>query len=481
MKIDHFVSANISIQAAYVPLPELNVELFILDSEAVPVDRRIRVITVDDIEDLTESSVERLFATAYYGQAEKAPKLVLGRQAKTAIPPAFICEDHDDTVATWNAVTTGSFTVTDSASHSTAVSSLNFASATTFQQCLDIINTALAALTTPDVVGLDDAEMALDAYGRVVLTMPAGQDSSDPTIAITFNASSGTVPYLLGLQASGDGESVSGVDVETLATAYAAIKAKTNGFYNIAIEDRLAGPTYTEEVALAAQVNTEKKQLTLVDTNSDAVDPADATDLHSQLDTLGYHNALVLYTEHTTDYPDASADGAWLPAEPGSRRYGHTPLAGCYPSGSIGEDYDLSSSDISALEDKGVNYVGRAGGYTFVHQGKNTDGNEKRLQQGVHFLEAGIQADVFALDMNQDLMAYDEATMGALFAILKKWLEIAMDKKHRLITSYEINLPHPSEFTAAEKLSGNMSLLKAFTAVGNFGAFTFQITGNITP
>lgn len=478
MKIDSFVDVNIQLKTAAVPQPAYATELLLLDTEAVPIDRRIRVLVPGDEEDLTVGSVERDFATAYFGQAVVPDKLILGRQAKAAIPPAFVCETHDATVATWEAIDAGSFTVTDSSANSEVVSGLDFTGITTFQQALGVMNVALAALVAPSVVGLDNAEFALDALGRVVLTMPTGQDESDPTITIGFNAAAGTVPYLLGLKASGDGTSVAGNAIETRLTAYSAVKVKTEAFYNVALGDRLAGPTYTEEIALAAQVNTERRQLTYIDTNTDMLDPADFTDLHSQLKALSYDNTIVLYTDVSHgDYPDASADGAFFPATPGTKSYGHTPLSGCLPSGTNGEDYDLSSSDIAAIEAKGGNYIPRAGGYTFVHKGRTAGGKEKRLVLGAHWLEAAIQGDVFGLDMNQDLLSFDEFTLGAISGILEKWLDEAVDR--RLITSYTLNIPDPADFSDAEIASGDMVLDKAFKAVGNFEAYTFQITGNI--
>ena len=473
MQIDYFVDVQITLRTASVSLPAFDAELFLVDSDWVPIDKRILVVTKDDVEDLPTSSVERLFATDFFAQDLKADRLILGRVALTAVPPAFVCGTHVTTVATWEAVDAGSFTVTDSDSHSVVVSAVDFTGVTTFAQVLETLNDALDALVAPTIVGLDTATFALDALDRVVLTMPSGQDDTDPTIEVSFNASAGTIPYLLGLRVTGAGTSVPGNAIETWAEAYTAVKEFTEAFYNVAIEERLTTDPYTDVIALAAQIELERRQATFVDCNPDAVDGASASDLQSELALLGYDQSLVLYTEHYSRYPDAAADGAFLPAEPCTRSYGHTPLVGCYPSGGLGDDYDLSSTDRLALEDKGGNYIARAGG----HRGKTAGGVEKRMMLGKHWLESNIQAEVFALDMNQDLLAFDAFTIGAIDGILRKWLEEA--KTRRLINSYTINMPTVEDFSAAEKASGDMVLSEVFTAVGNFEAQTFQITGSI--
>ncbi|HXK37396.1 MAG TPA: DUF3383 family protein, partial [Candidatus Paceibacterota bacterium] len=394
MQIDYFVDVQITLRTASVSLPAFDAELFLVDSDWVPIDKRILVVTKDDVEDLPTSSVERLFATDFFAQDLKADRLILGRVALTAVPPAFVCGTHVTTVATWEAVDAGSFTVTDSDSHSVVVSAVDFTGVTTFAQVLETLNDALDALVAPTIVGLDTATFALDALDRVVLTMPSGQDDTDPTIEVSFNASAGTIPYLLGLRVTGAGTSVPGNAIETWAEAYTAVKEFTEAFYNVAIEERLTTDPYTDVIALAAQIELERRQATFVDCNPDAVDGASASDLQSELALLGYDQSLVLYTEHYSRYPDAAADGAFLPAEPCTRSYGHTPLVGCYPSGGLGDDYDLSSTDRLALEDKGGNYIARAGGYTFVHRGKTAGGVEKRMMLGKHWLESNIQAEV---------------------------------------------------------------------------------------
>jgi len=479
MNIDSFTSVNITLAVNSATYPSFDRELFLVDTNEVPIDQRIRVLTKDDGDELTDDTVEKDFWTAFFGQTGNKPEaLVLGRLVKTAIPPAFVCPTHDETVASWAALTTtGTFTVVDSDTNSTDVTIDDLTGVTTFAQVITKLNSSLAGLTTPDVVGLDSAEFEEDALGRLVLKMPSGQDDTDPTISITYDDTPGTAPYLMGITTSGAGTSVSGNAIETLLESYTAVKTKTLAFYNIALEDR-TGDTYTERVALAAQVETERRQLTFVDTESDASTSGVTTDLQSRLATLNYKRSLVIYDEHTTNYCDAAADGRFLPAEPGTRQYGHSPLTGVLPSGTVGSEYDLSSTKITVLEGKGNNYVARAGGSTFVHRGKTADGLEKRMVMGRDWMESYMQVDIFNLDMNEDFVGFDEETLGAISGIFEKYLEEAIERK--IIISYELNMPSLDDFTSAEKTSGDMVLSNVFTAIGRFEAHTFTITGSIT-
>jgi len=477
---DIFYNVNVNLNVTYPAVPSYGTGMSFVDHADIPIYDRVRVVDFDGVSDLTAGGAAHTMATAFYGQEEKAERLYLVRNPRTAIPPAFICGTYTTTPATWAALGTGTtFTVTDSSSNSTVVTLGDLSGVTAFSQVLTVLNAGLAALVTPDVVGLDDATFGLDINGDLVLTMPAGQDDTDPTIAITPSAVNTTPTYHMGVQAAGDGTSVSGNAVETLLESYTAAKLLYRG-YNLSTE--LRGGTDddidNEMIALAAQVQTERAQTTFVDQSSDAINPAVATDLHSRLKALGYDQSTVIYTTQS-DYPDLCADGAWLPADAGSRSFGHTKLTGCLASGDEGAENDLSTSDRTALEDKGCNYVVlTTAGNLFVHRGNTVTGINKRLIRFVHWFEAAIQADLEALDMSEDVLGFDAPTLGAINGILETRLREGVEDRKALI-SYEITLPTVDDFTASDIASGDMSISKAFRAVGRIEAQTFRLVGNI--
>lgn len=475
MDQQYFYDVNIQLRTSYPQQVQFDVGKFIVDSDDVPIYDRIRAVTADSVDDLTEGGAAHSYALDYFSQEIAADRLILARVAGVAIPPQFICGTHVTTAADWVALgASATFDVTDSLSNTDTVTCGPFTGVTAFSQVLAILNAGLAALAAPTVVGLNTAEFIIDANGAVVLRMPSGQDDTDPTIAIDEDATPGTIAYLLGVRLATDGESIEGNAVETLTEAHNASKILAYA-YDVGVEDR--GGNDDEVVALAAQIQTERAQLTVMDTSADAVDPASSDDLQSRLSLLSYNRTTVLYSAHT-DYPDACAVGAWLPADPGTKSFGHTPLTGCLPSGTEGADYDLSETQRLALEDKGANYVVRTGDDTFVHRGKTAAGVEKRMLLGKDWLEANIQNDVQALDMSTDLLGFDEVTLTALDGILRFWLDLAVTR--RILTSFTITLPTVSDFSDAEKASGDIVLSKAFNGVGVVEAHTFTINGAIS-
>lgn len=474
MEQGYFYDVNIQLRLSYPEQVQFDTEMYLTDSDEVPIYDRVRVVTQYGVDDLDTSGDVYAPARDFYSQELKAASLTLARVPKTAIPPAFVCGTHSTDATLWAALgASATVTVTDSDSATDTVTCGTFVGVTTFAQALVVLNAGLAALSSPNITGLDTATFALDYAGKVVLSMPAGQDDTDPTISIDFNATPASIAYLLGVITATDGDEVPGNAVETLLEAYNAAKVLGSS-YNITVADR--GGNDTEVIALAAQIQTERAQLTVVDTSVNAPDAGSSADLQSVLAALGYDQTTVIYTSKT-DYPDLAADGAWLPADPGSKSYGHTPLSGVLGSGAIGPKNDLTDTQKTALDAKGANYVVHVGNDVFIHRGKTAGGTEKRMILLKHWLEANMQNDLQAYDMNADLVAFDRVTLGALDGILRKWLKLAVKK--RGIKSFSITLPTVADFTSAEKASGDMVITNAFTAVGVFEAHTFTINGSI--
>lgn len=470
-----FYDVNIQLRVSYPDQPRFDREMYLVDDDQIPIYDRVRVITQYGVDELDDTTDVFTAAQTFYAQEVKADRLILARVAKTAIPPQFICGTHVTTPADWAALgASATFDVTDSLSNTDTVTCGTFVGVTAFSQVLTILNAGLAALAAPNITGLDTATFIQDYAGRIVLRMPAGQDDTDPTISIDEDPAAGTIAYLLGVRLATDGQAVEGNAVETLRDAYNAAKVLSPG-YNAAVEDR--GGNDTEVIELAAQIQTERAQLTVVDTSANAPNPASSADLQSVLSALNYDRTTVIYTSKS-DYPDLAADGAWLPATPGSKSYGHTKLTNVQASGTIGAKNDLTDTQRTALDDKGCNYVVHTGNDVFLHRGKTAAGIEKRMMMLKDWLEANMQNDLQALDMNTDLMAFDAETLGAIDGIIRYWLEQAAAIRG-IELDFVITLPTPGDFSDAEKTSGDMTLNNAFRATGIFEAHTFTINGSI--
>jgi hypothetical protein len=417
--------------------------------------------------------------------------LVLIRQAKTVVPPAFVCGAFETDLATWKAVTAGTLTFVDSAvsPHTVTVTAIDFSSMTSIAQIPTVLNAKLAGLTTPAIVGLDDAAFEIDALGRMVVKMPAGQDDTDPTIQITYSASASSVAYLLGVRTASDttGGIVPGNAVETMLEAYNAAKALT-GFYNVAIETRFDDDTsdIEEAIDLATQCATDKRQCSFISNDADAKDPTETGDLQYQLRLLDNGVAKVGYYLHEDEYPESASDGKFLAEEPGSAAYGGRKLTGMSKaSGNIGPNYALSTTDRDALLAKGYNIYDRVGTTLICHPGKVANGKEARMVIAKHWLERMIQNDWWRYKTETaKAVLFDAVTLGVMDGILRKHLNVLGPREGEpagfgVIQSYTINLPKLSDWTEANKLANHMPFRNVFTATGTYEGHTFEITGNI--
>lgn len=483
--VDQYIDAVFSLDDFYPEVPPFDVSAVLADTDEVPVDIRFRAFTKDSLTDVA-AGVFKDWLTAHFAY-DKAPDHVIAlRHIDTAVPPAYIVgDDYETTMTLWQALTTPTFTVTDSDSNSTLVTCATMAGVTTFAQVLTILNAGLAALTTPDVVGLDDASFSIDPLGRVVLNMPSGQDDTDPTITITYSATPATVAYRLGLTAAGIGTSRPGYAAETYLESYNAGKILAS-FFTLCLLDRVTNNAaqIAEAYALATQATIDKHPTVFVDTSDEAIDPTETDDLYSVLEAAGNIAAMVIFGEYSDEYWDAAGVARFLAEEPGVAAFGGRQIYGTVKaSGSANSNYDLTATQrVNALS-KGVNFVDKVSGVNFVHKGKSAAGKEFRMVAFKYWMEAMVAADGFAFKINQPSVLFDNTTLAFWDKTLRKYLEEGgpKDKNGRgVVEWWEITLPELSDFTAQNKSENHMPLLQAFRAGGTYEGHTFEITGSIT-
>ncbi len=491
--INNVIQVSIALNDYFPSIPSLDVEALIVDSDLVPIDTRVRVIGVNDdlVTLLGDDEAVLDFATTYFSQqaqdGSQPDSLVLIRQAAAAIPPAFVFADASAAVADYTSITNGSITVVDTSEipNSTEVSGIDLRTCTTMATVITALNAALGALDAPVVAGLKTAEFAYDALGRLVLTMPSGQDDTKPSITITASATPGTLPYVLGIRAAADSTagSVPGNAVETYLEAYTAAKYTGTYFYNVALADRITSTQamIDNAVDLAAQIKLDGKQCTFVTTDVGSYDANDTTDLHSTLKALNNECALVMFYPYTDEYPDAAADGKFLAEEAGSAAYGSRPLNNLVKESlSAGPNY---STQRAALIAKGCNFVERID-WISIFKGKTAAGKEKRMVIGRDWLKVNVQYRWHAYRAQVKGVLFDRTSLGAMGNIIEDCLKTmgpleAPTNGRGLLSSWTMNLPQVSDWTTQNKTENHMPFLNAFRAVGNYEGHTFEISGSI--
>lgn len=484
--ITNHTSVAITLQTSAAPQTSYT-QMFLSDSTDVPIDMRYRDTTrAGYTTDLTSGEETYDFAQNFWSQKRTAQTLRLGRWIKTASSPHFICGDHETSYAVWKLISDGSFAVQDNAGtpNKDILTACDFTGITDLNGILTVLNAKLAAIAVPNITGLDSATFTFDVTDRLVLTNST-TGASAATITIVSDATGtdlSTSTYMDAGATGTDGVTVPGYDAEEPTAAVTAISNINDDWYDLCIR----GESAAQQLALAAQIESLDKQLTLVTTDGDADDAAATTDIGYLTNALGYKHTMIIYTEHTVDetggWPDACVQGAVLPALEGSTSWDHEELTGAYESGKglAGEAIALTATQRSALGDKGYCWIEKVGNSTFLYNGKTVGGEEKRIILGVHWMQNSMVADMFSYRINTPNAAFDEKTLAAFEGIIRRYLTeakargIITDTAARPIT---ITMPTADEFEVAERATGIMELSDVFSAYINPHVSDLIVTG----
>jgi hypothetical protein len=453
-KISEFVNVQNILKTSVAPQAGFGLQLFLVDDDQIPVDVRYILVTADSYSDSFEStSIPYKYCQAYFGQAIVPDQLMVGRWISAATAPFWYAGPaYETTIATLEDITDGEFLVTNSNADETEVTGIDFSGITTFAQFLSKINLALAALVTPDVTGLNTATFAIDATGRVALTMVA-TGSAVPTFTIS-EVSGGSGTDLAKVLDSDNGVAVSGYDAESLVESKAEIADINDTFYNI--HQRGGSAAQVEELAI--QIETEKKLLDVVISDPNAKNPALDTDLGSTLQALSLNRTLCIYSEKTDEYPDAAVAGRVFPLAEGSSNFAYQKLALVTESGDANP---LTAGQKIALSDKGYNRIETVGNITFMYDGLCCSGEEKRIMLGSDWLVARIAEGIFTIQINKDIMAFDNDSISQVESVVRDWATEAIARKIVVDTPDRpatFNFPDADDITAAMRATHRLTV-----------------------
>jgi hypothetical protein len=167
-----------------------------------------------------------------------------------------------------------------------------------------------------------------------------------------------------------------------------------------------------------------------------------------------------MYTEHSTQHPDAAICGEIMPRTEATTSFAFTPLTGLSESGLHADGttvIPLTVSERTALEAKGYDYlVNPAGSVHFVN-GLASGGNEMRIMIGKMFTEAKISEEIYGYMVANNVVTFSDADIQAIKSIIVYWLDVMVARKV-LDANYTITMPAASDFTAATKATHIMDL-----------------------
>jgi hypothetical protein len=474
--IKEHVKVTILVQTAVTPQATISQEIFFVEDAQVPPDLRYLAVTEADWNTVFNSGTEPyLFAQAFFSQELTADQLLVAYWAKTEVAPYWIAgASYETDFAVWELVADGSLRFNDG-TNTDDITTIDFTGVTTLQQVVDVLNAELAALVGPSITNLENAEFSIDSQARIILTLASLAAGTNPITVEPVTPSSGT--DLAAMLDYSNGTSFTGIAAEEPDEAVTALKELGVGFYNIAWDHTA---TADQQVALATFVETQTMQLDLVVVTADAINSGVSTDVGSRIQALSLTRTMIIYTEKTTEYPEAAVAGAVLPAPEGSKNFAYSKLSGVTESGNPDT---LSTTKRNTLLGKGYVYIETLGGWTYLYDGLTATGDEKRLRQGFDWYETRVSEDIFTEQINQDLLAFDNETLAIIQEKLEGRLETAVQRRIFLNTEEEpfsITLPAASEFSASERATHKMTITNAFSGKAVSAANDFDITGNVT-
>lgn len=172
---------------------------------------------------------------------------------------------------------------------------------------------------------------------------------------------------------------------ETYTQGLQAIIAYNGDWYAIAIDSKVEG----DIKAVAAVIQAERRIFGASTADVGVPDAAVTNDIGSFLRDGGYDRTFLVYhPEAAANHPEVAWIGSQLPEVPGSNNWAFKSGAGVQVS-------KLTSTQISTLTEKNVNYYTRLGGVNMFRSGCTSEGEWVDTLILVDWIQARIQEQVF--------------------------------------------------------------------------------------
>lgn len=485
VQIEDRVNVQALLQTSVAAQVGFGKNVFIIDSDEVPTDRRVLEVTRSDYATTLDSSGQPYaYAATHFSQKRTPDSLLIGRWAQAAANTFTVAGSAwTQILATWVAITDGTFKVfeVDTPANSDDITGLDFSGMTALSQLPAVLNAALAALVGPTITGLDTAEFSIDAYGRLVLTMPTTGAS-----AVTVNIGvQGTGTDVATLMDYTNATPVAGLDAETITAAIDAIEAKDTTGYFVTAKFSDVKATKEAQIALfCAKIESMTKLGIFLTDDVLCLDSADTTNIIYTMAALGYKRTLGLYYEsialRPTIFPDAAALGAVISAAEGTVKFGQEALVGVGVSGYVDS---LSNSETDAVIGHGGNVIELVGGVTYLFNGLTLGGEEMRIMMGRDWFVTRIGEDIFNYTIQQPITAFDNETLTAIAGFITERGTMAITRRILVDTverPFTVNMPDEDDFTQAERASHVMTTKDVFQAYLNSAVNEYVLTGTWT-
>jgi hypothetical protein len=196
----------------------------------------------------------------------------------------------------------------------------------------------------------------------------------------------------------------------------------------------------------------------------------------SELKALSYLRTGYVWSDDQAHFPEAAWFGGMLPTTPGKSNWAFKTLPGILPT----DQSVLTDTKIAFLEGKNGNYYMTVGGVNITQSGVMSGGEWIDVVVGRDWLKAGLQQDIFFLQVTVPKIGFDDAGIGLLVNAIKARLQQGVDNGIIEEGSINVTTPLASSFSSSQK---NTRILPSipWTATLKGAINNLTVTGNLVP
>lgn len=289
LPVSRLINVNVTLAPAAAQGQSLNSLLFLGTSAIIDTVSRMRVYTslAQVATDFGTSADEYLAAALWFSQAPQPTQLLIGRWCKTAASGELLgapLTAIQQLIATWNAITNGSLTISINGTPQN-LTGLNFSAAANMNGVAAVVAAALTGATF----------VWNSVYNRFVVT----SNTTGATSTVSFATAEGTgtdVSSALGLRQTNTGSyEANGLAAETAVAAVTLFDTQFGQQWYGLVIDQAAD---ADHLAVAGYINgaTNKHFYGVTTQEATVLTPGDTSDIAYELQQLGYNRVAVQYS-----------------------------------------------------------------------------------------------------------------------------------------------------------------------------------------
>ncbi|CAN0620508.1 DUF3383 family protein [Burkholderia multivorans] len=302
LPVSRRINVTLSLAALAAQGANMNTALVLGASNVIDTNERMRTYGgIDEVTpDYGTNTPEYFAAALHFGQTPKPQSLCIGRWAKTATSGSLrggVLSAAQQTIAEWQAITTGAFDITVDGAQK-VLTNLNFAAQTNLNGVATVINAELAG-----------AVVTWDGSRFVVTSSSTGATS---TVGYATAPAAGTdISAMLGLTSSLASTPANGIAAEQPVDAAALFLDRfANKFLGLEFAD--SSILDDQHIAVANLIEADQAHIYGITTqNPQALDSTVSTDLASRLKALNLKYTTIQYSS-VSPYAIASFLGRLL-------------------------------------------------------------------------------------------------------------------------------------------------------------------------